>query len=226
MVINANVSSVIPHTLIRSINFKPDTGEFLTIRDVIDVDISSLAMRMLMDKMRRSPEHFSAVPSVVIDNQAFFVNNVGITILFDEFQLSTIVSGYFPLQIKHSHLRSVVLSADRVYHPSGNNYNLVMVPLRYVAEGLGYEVKWIAETDNVVVGRELDGEEPVYIAWMRAGVNAFHTSDTMHHILEAPPRRSAEGLTYVPITFFERILPLSVYGRDSYGNITFLSYFE
>jgi hypothetical protein len=101
-----------------------------------------------------------------------------------------------------------------------------MVPIRYVAEGLGYEVRWFEDTEKVVVGHDLHGEEPQHIAWMRIGVNAFHTSDTVHHTLEASPRRSELGSTYVPITFFERILPLSVYSRDSYGNIKFLSYVE
>lgn len=223
IVINAYVSSVISRNLVRSINFCPHTGEFMTIRDATDMDIAPLAMRILIDRMRRSPEQFYGVPSVVITNQAFFVNNVGITILFDEFQLSSMVSGYYSLELPHSRLQEAFLPADRVYFPTGNNYNLIMVPLRYVAAQLGYRVHWNQDLLRATVWHDSE-PEPQRLAWMQVGVNAYHISDDMHRPLEAPPHIAESGAMYVPITFFEQILPFSIYNRDSYGNIIFLAY--
>jgi len=219
ILIRASVSSAIYSTLVRSVNFCPHTGDFLTLRDAMEFDIVPLANRMLAERMRRSPESFYAAPSVSLDEQAFFVNHNSIVILFDEFQLSSVVSGVFSLELRKANIRTVSISTGQLLE-NDHAYNLMMVPLRYVAENLGYDVSrrrgganiwWRASASNVQL-----------IAWMYWGINEYHTQN-MTQSLEAPPYNQ-HGVTYVPITFFEQVLPLSVYSIDSFGTITFLAY--
>ena len=224
IVIYASVSSVISRNLVRSINFCPYTGDFLTIFDATDVDIVSLAGRVLTERMRRSPEDYYAVQSIVFENQAFFVSNLGLTILFDEFQLSSMVSGNYRLELTSRSVRTANINADQSRPSEDNNYDLVMVPLRIIAEQLGFYVHW----DTFALRVELwngdpESETSQILAWLYPGINLYSTQDNIHRALEAPPFL-VNGTTYVPITFFEQILTNSVYSKDAYGNITILAY--
>ena len=218
ILIRVSVSSAIYSTLVRSVNFCPHTGEFLTIRNAMDFDIVPLANRMLAERMRRSPENFYAAPSVSLDEQAFFVTCSSITILFDEFQLSSVVSGVFSLELRKANIRTVTISQDQVL-PHDHAYNLMMVPLRYVTRGLGYHPYRRPGGANIWFA---SGSDVRLIAWLYQGINEYHTPDMTQSLEVAPYNRG--GLIYVPITFFEQILPLTVYNIDSFGNITFLAY--
>jgi len=223
ILIKASVSSVISRTMVRSINFCPHTGEFLTARDVFYVDIIPLAETKLAVEIRRSPEHFYLAQSILLDNQAFFVTDYGITILFDEFQLSSMVSGVFSLELLFDNIQIATVSLDELLS-NDHAYNIPMVPLRSVGMQLGYDVRWVNRRAEVSVIAE-DGERELLI-WAYPGVNEYHMPGQARPLVleAAPERRLGTGQIYVPITFFEQILPLSVYNRDSYGNITFLAY--
>jgi len=220
ILIRASVSSAIYRTLVRSVNFCLHTGEFLTIRDVGNFDVVPLANRILEERVRRAPENFYAVSSVSLDNQAFFADCYGITILFDEFQLSSTVSGVFYLELKYENIRTVAISPDQLL-PNDNAYNLMMVPLSYVAGGLGYSaLRRQPGGANIFFA---SGSDIRLLAWLYQDINEYHTQD-MTMALEAPPHNRNDRI-YVPITFFDHILPLTVYSIDSFGNITFLAYF-
>lgn len=220
IVIHGSISSAIYRTLVRSVNFCPYTGAIFTVRDAMGVDIVPLATRILEERMRRSPEHFYALPSVSMGNQAFFMTEDSIIILFDEFQLSSMVSGVFPLELRQSNIRTASISPDMLL-PTHHAYQLMMVPLRTVAEQLGYEVGLTASTGRINVWRGAPDEDNL-VAWMYAGANEYHALGFVQSLESAPFNRG--GRNYVPITFFERILPLTVYHVDSFGNITFLAY--
>ena len=220
IIINASVAAAIDRTLVRSVNFSSN-GDMLTIRDAMEFDIVPLAQRILEDRMHRSPENFYASPSVSLENQAFFVSNGSLTILFDEFQLSSMVSGVFPLEIRRANIRTTVITPDMLLSGS-HAYSLMMVPLRMVAEDLGYTVNsGPGGRANVWEGK---AHESDLLAWMYTGINEYHTPE-MTRSLEAAPFNSG-GRNFVPITFFEQILPLTVYHVDSFGNIIFLAYLE
>ena len=222
VLIKASVSSVISRTLVRSINFCPHTGEFLTARDAFYVDVIPLAEAKLALEMRRSPEHFYLAQTISLGSQAFFVTDYGITILFDEFQLSSMVSGVFPLELLFDKIRTATISLDELLQHD-HAYNIPMVPLRSAGMQLGYDVRWVNRRAEVSLITE-NGERDLRI-WAYPGINEYHVSGHSSRSLEAAPeRRLGSGQIYVPITFFEQILPLSVYNRDSYGNITFLAY--
>ena len=225
ILIKASVSSVISRTLVRSINFCPATGEFLTIRDAYVLDIVPLAEAKLADEMRRSPEHFYLAQSISLDNQAFFVTDYSITILFDEFQLSSMVSGVYPLELMFANIQVATLSLSELLARE-QVYNIPMVPLRNVGQQLGYYVRWDGEKGRAEVYLITGDGEHELLIWAIPGINEYHhmPTDQVRALEAAPARRTGSGSVYVPITFFEQILPLSVYIRDSYENLTFLAY--
>ena len=223
IVIYASITSLINRTLVRSINFCPHTGDELAMSDATANGMILLANRILTDRMRRHPEQFYAAQSVNLERQAFFITNNGLTILFDEFQLSAMVTGYVALELANSSIRTATISMENTYVPIGNNYNLIMVPFRAVSEQLGFEVKWNDELARAELWRNAENGELQLLTWMSPGINSYHTPD-MQRSLEAAPYLSSHNAIYVPITFFEQILALSVYSIDQYDNITFLVY--
>ncbi|MCL1788466.1 MAG: hypothetical protein FWG38_10815 [Defluviitaleaceae bacterium] len=217
IVIYATVASAIDRTLVRSVNFSSN-GAILTLRDAMGFNVIPLAERILEDRMHRTPESFYAAASVSLEDQAFFMSNGRLTILFDEFQLSSMVSGVIPLEIRRSNIRIASITQDMLL-PSDHAYNLMMVPLRRVAEDLGFGVD--PRLGGANVWRGVANESPL-LAWMHTGVNEYHTPDMSRSLEAAPYNR--HGVTYVPITFFDQILPLTIYSVDPFGNITFLAY--
>lgn len=222
VLIRASISSLISHTLVRSVNFCPHTGELLTARQVSHIDVIPLAERILREQLRRSPEFFYRTQSINMEQQAFFKTEDGITFLFDEFQLSSLVSGVFPLELLYSHMQTASIGIDQLL-PNDHAYNLKMVPLRTVAQQLGYNVEWV----NGRVEVSLDtAEGRQLLIWVYPDVNEYrmqvHMQEHTRSLEAAPYNR--HGNIYVPITFFDQILPLSIYSIDAFGNITFLAY--
>jgi hypothetical protein len=184
-------------------------------------DIIPLASRMLMERMRRSPEQYYAAHTISLDNQAFFITERRLTVLFDEFQLSSMVSGVISLELRRENIHAVTISP---YHllSSDHAYNLMMVPLREVTQQLGYVAHRNSINRNLEIW-DMSAVPPQLVAWMITNTNEYHTQD-MTRSLEAAPYLNNDGRTYVPITFFEQILPLTVYIIDPFGYITFLAY--
>jgi len=223
IVIYASITSLINRTLVRSINFCAHTGYELAMADVTASGMIPLASSILTDRMRRQPEQFYAAQAVNLQNQAFFITNHGLTILFDEFQLSAMVHGYVALELANDNIRMATISMENTYTPTDNNYSLIMVPLRAVSEQLGFEVGWNDEYERAELWRKAEDGDLLLVTWMSPGINLYHTSDSQRS-LEAAPYLASHNVIYVPITFFEQLLTLSVYSIDQYGNITFLVY--
>lgn len=217
LVIEARVSSVISRTLVRSINFCARTGRNLTLRNSMDIDIVPLASRILAENMRRNPEHFYSIPAT-LDYQSFFVTELGVTILFDEFQLSAAVSGVTALEILNANVRRAVITETQALSKE-NGYTLVMVPLGTVAQQLGFETAWDSAQQRAAI---LDSRGE--IAWMYIGINSYHIP-TAHRTLESAPYL-VDSHTFVPITFFTQVFPVTVYSITPDGDIVFLTYVE
>lgn len=90
---------------------------------------------------------------------------------------------------------SFVLEAGKVKKVD----NVTMLPLREVAEGLGYEVGWDNDLRSVTVGTVPMGVNFV------VGQNAYNKARMMPTELEKAPE-IIENLTYVPASFFTDII--------------------
>ncbi|MCL2388051.1 MAG: stalk domain-containing protein [Defluviitaleaceae bacterium] len=217
IVIYANVVTTLPHTLVRSVNFSASDGTLLSMDDATGMNVTPLAGRILAEKIRSNPERYYAALSIPLASQAFFVTDDRLVILFDGFRLSTRVGDVETLELIFQNINTVILTTED-YRPNGP-YGLKMIPLRAMLEGqLGYNIRWCDEYNYAAVYRN-----STRIIKLRPNDNEYIVLDTQRRSLESAPL-IFNGSMYVPITFFDQILPLTTYTVDSEGNITFLAY--
>jgi len=216
IVIEARVQSTLPRTLVRSVNFSLYDGRLLTINQAMGANILPLAERVLADRIRNNPEHYYAALNAPVMDQAFYVTNEGLVILFDGFSLSSSSGDISTIQFTHADIRTHRLPRTDYYIQAG--YLLKMIPLRLVAEtGLGWEVDWHTHRGNPILLVNRDTVIELVIADVQ-----YIVSGVTHTLENAPMMRNTS--TYVPITFFDQIMPLTSYSIDAGGTITFIAY--
>ena len=222
IVIYADVVTTLPHTLVRSVNFCVSEGRLLSMNEAVGMEIAPLAERILAERIRNNPERYYAALSAPLANQAFYLTNDRLVILFDGFRLSTRVGEVDTIELILENINTVVLTKDD-YRPDGP-YGLKMIPLRDMLEGqLGFDVDWFDCDDwgnHAIISR--NGQNLIEL---RPDDNEYIVLGTQRRSLEAAPQ-VIDGRTYIPITFFDQILPLTTFSIGTNGSITFLSYFE
>ena len=229
VVIYATVSSVISRTFVQSVNFDPVDGLILTVNEAMGMDALSLAERVLSERIRRDPARYYAALSVSLDDPAFYMTTDKLVLLFNEFQLSTTRGGVDSIVLMHDNIRHAVVASGSYYFRQGG-YHLQMVPLRDILERqLRYHVSYFRGQYGMstYVMQVNVRRGPQTIISMRPHFNEYTVfgMGTMQRTLslEAAPE-IRNGAVYVPITFFNQVLPLTTYSVDTFGTITFLSY--
>jgi hypothetical protein len=218
IVISANVVTTLPHTLVRSVNFCKDSGRILSMNEAAGKTIAPLAERILAEKIRSNPERYYAALSAPLSTQAFYITSDRLVILFDGFRLSTRVGEVAGIEIILSNIKTVVLNPED-YRTDGP-YGIKMIPLRSMLEyRLGYNVSW-----DEVYRRATISRNGINLIELGEDTNEYIILGTQRRALEAPPKMIGDYM-YVPITFFDQILPLTTYTIGFDGSITFLAYF-
>jgi hypothetical protein len=225
VIVYSTTSSVTSKSEVFSVNFRPETAEAMTLTDAVGPGIAPLAEKLLTDMLRRNPERYNAAfNSASLNFQSFYLTDRQVVLLFDEFQLLTTADGIKEFAIDLPQLSAVTVRHDQ-YHILPGGYNLKMVPLRQVCEGLGYDIGWDAESSRITISR--DG---VLLIGMESGVNSYDVIGVKNRSLEAAPENlytlSYGYAIFVPITFFDQLLNLVTYSVDEDGNIIFLAYNE
>jgi len=217
VVIQAHVSSAIARTLVRSVNFDLRTGTARSLQDVMGMDILPLTEVILNDRVRRDPERYYAARSANLMTQPFYITNNHLVILFDEFQLSTRIGGIGTIELNIGQIRTAHIEEDD-YIMNENGYSLKMVPIRSILNQFGgFEFAWDAENTAATIMR---GDMHIII---RPEINEFVIDGITIRQLESAPLL-VEGQIFVPITFFDQVLPTTTYTIDNDGSIMFLSY--
>jgi len=202
-------------TEVISINFNVHTGALVSASDVVGPYVVQLADRLLLEMIRRNPDHYNPAFTGMQQDQAFSITNREITFWFDEFQLAPGYEGIVSLSLRLSNIKTVTLSADALHIRSA--FNLKMIPL-HIVEDLGYVLTWNNETNraSIYYNDEL-------IIELTPGYNDYVWEHRFTRSLEVAPEIIVDR-TYVPISFFDQILSLIAYSIDDDGNITFASY--
>ena len=216
IVLQSTTVSATTRTEVVSINFNMNTGATITAAGAVGGHIVQLADRVLAERIRRNPESYNAAFSRMRRSQAFSVTDQEITFWFDEFQLSATSEGLSTLVLDRSNIREFTLRSSQYHTRSG--FNIKMVPLGITATALGYTVRW--NEDTRTVGVYLQEERLIEL---HLGVNRYERENRFTITLEAAPE-IIDDFTFVPISFFDRILSLVAYSVDSRGNIIFASY--
>ncbi|MGF7185865.1 hypothetical protein GGQ84_001958 [Desulfitispora alkaliphila] len=95
----------------------------------------------------------------------------------------------------------IVVNNERIDAPSAytNEADVVMVPLRPIAEAIGYEISWDSETQSIRLGLGINltiGEDN-YI-YMKTAPIKLGTAPTIEN-----------GITYVPLNFFREVMKMN-----------------
>lgn len=96
------------------------------------------------------------------------------------------------------------LSKDRLIEHNG----VQMIPLRYVAESLGYEVKWNGDT------RSVELTKGVHWHLLTIGKDSYNFAKMHIELGEVPILHNSR--TYVPLRFFDQVLRVNVQFAEEY----------
>jgi hypothetical protein len=72
----------------------------------------------------------------------------------------------------------------------------IMVPVRAIAEALGYEVNWVAQTRTVLIGDNIS---------FSIGQYYYYNQETVQRVTTSPSELT-NGTTYVPLNFFKNVV--------------------
>jgi len=216
IVIYARSRAVTDRTSVLSVNFDPSSGQAVTLTQAIGHNITPLAEARIAEMIRLDPATYHAAFSARPTGQAFYVTNTSLVLLFDEFQLSSVPGATTRITFQLNNLRFYRLElADYRVEPV-DGYAIRMVPLGRVLAGLGYSTAW-ANGEAVVSrgGRTLITLVP--------GENNYLLNGVLLRSLEVAPTMIDRRM-YVPISFFDQILPLTAFNVAANGRVTFMTY--
>lgn len=214
---------------VNSVNFSRSLQSWIQIDDpaALGPNAVSLANKVISQRIKDNPdEYYQNFPGITKDD-AFVVEDNGVSVYFDSGKVAPGADGEISFLLESQCVTSYWLPSDR-YIVDAANYNLRMIPLRMVAENLGYTVTWTPGDVNtlIVVSRSDD-----FMATLTIGANNYSVSGPsapdkpVSRQLEAAPEL-VDGVTYVPVSFFDQILELVSFSIDSDGGITFSTYLD
>lgn len=98
-------------------------------------------------------------------------------------------------------LLNIIVRNEKIKAPSAyiDENSTIMVPLRAIAEALGFEVKWNGDTQSVMIGEDIS-----------FSVDKDRYMDMKNSPIELGTVPAlVEGTTYVPLEFFPRVMGMS-----------------
>ncbi|MCL2604195.1 MAG: copper amine oxidase N-terminal domain-containing protein [Defluviitaleaceae bacterium] len=224
VVMYAGIAAVTTREAVRSINFNAATGEPLTFACVMGSDFAPLPMRILSEWTRENPERFYSARTAPLS--AFYITDTLLVFLFDEALITTEVGEAGRLEMKLENIiRLTPISPDQ-YRILENIYYLKMVPIRPIMEQLGYNIVWEGRNARAMIWWDANSRDSGSLMMeINMGVNRYGWRGIPARTLEAPPMMDiANGRIFIPITFFDLIMPRTTYYVDEDGYIRFLAY--
>lgn len=199
-------------------NININTGNIYNFKDLFDDKSISFVENRILDMISKNPEmYFEDYEHTIKDKNGefnFYFDGNKLVIYFGQYDITPYAAGirYFELNI--SDLKGII--KDDIYNSvieenakghiyyNGldikskneliqNNDCITMVPLRDIAESLGYKVDWNKEDGAIIAG-----------GFIKAGINSYWKAGTEPVQLIAPIVKN--GVTYVPSDYFTKVL--------------------
>jgi len=222
IVMYASIAAITNREAVATINFHPITGEILTIPAVMGEDFPALVEGILTNWTRDFPEtHYAAITAPLT---AFYLTHDKLVILFDEFQITNEPGDLTRLELRLERIIRIQPIAPIDYYVRTQIYNLIMVPLKPILHQLGY---YATSHDEGIVRIWANPSQTHLISELRLEENHFVWDGGMPRTLESPPLAHNDlhdNIVMVPITFFDRVVPLTTYHVDNSGMIHILAY--
>jgi len=221
IVISATARAVTDRTSVLSVNFNPRNGASITLGEAMArrgfSNIELLAESKIADMIRQDPATFYAAFTAPPTGQAFYLTDTSLFLLFDEFQLSSVPGAISHIEFQLSNIQTHTVRSNE-YRISEGRYDIKMMPVRSTLESLGFTVDWDPDNSSAVVS--LHGST---IILLTAGENNYQLNGVLQRSLEVAPTMYNHHM-YVPLSFFDQILPLTAFSVNNQGAITFITY--
>jgi len=223
VVMYASIAAVTVREAVRTINFNAQTGEAMTLACVMGENFAPLPMRILTEWTHNYPERYYSAQNAPLS--AFYITDTQLILLFDEFQISTAAGGLGRLEMTLDRIIRLEPIPPHLYQIREDIYNLKMVPIRLIIEEMGYDVDWDRREGRVHIWRSGSRDDNDLMMEIIMGQNRYGWGDVPARALEALPMIDLpNGRILIPITFFDQIMPRTIYYVDDDGYIHFLAY--
>jgi hypothetical protein len=207
-----------------SFNFIEEDAKFVEVNDLLGSNGLRLADKIISAQVRADPERFYADFPGLKQEDAFCIIDDEIVFMFDAFQIAPGSEGIirFPLVIDNVINAKVVLGNG--FWIKDETYSLKMISLRFICDNLNFDLGWDAADKAITLSRE--GEISVDL---KPGTNVYKTNypnapgKVSKRSLESAPE-IVDGITYVPISFFDQILESVAYSVGENDSIVFSTY--
>ncbi len=190
------------------VNFSTTDGSLITLNSVLGGKPIEVVNNYI-NKIIKADSKYDKEVTITEDSQFYLIDG-NLLLVFDAYTLAQNQTKVIAMTVDLSKITSFKLSASDYY--SKDKFNIRMIPLRKTAEGLYYDVSWIAPTktfhandENTTSSGSLDSN--------------VYTVNNKKVRLESKPELQ-NGTLYVPISYFTDVLGLS-YKIDSNGDVTF-----
>lgn len=190
-------------------------ASLLTLEKLLGSNYKELANAAVKQAITAEPDRFFSSETLqfegIGDSQSFFMDKGQAVLVFQQYEIAPYAAGIIEIKVPAKEeaatvtVRVVRQDKDVVdgpaYHMTGQNIRLV--PLREVAEKLGYTVRWSNKSASADI---IQGA-----AWtsITPGKNQY-TYNKMAPIELSVAPQMIGGVTYVPEAFFNEILKLDV----------------
>jgi hypothetical protein len=206
-----------------SFNFTSDGLSLVDVNDILSPNGLQLATKIISARVKNNPDRFYPNFPGVMETDAFAVIGGDLVFLFDAFHMAPGSEGIISFPISLDSVVNYTVKKSPGYFVK-EQYSLKMVPLRNICGALGYSVAWNS------AGKAITVEWPGEIAVMMSLDKNDYTlsrqpaaDKTTSRALESAPELK-DGITYVPISFFDQILDRVAFSVDESDNIVFSCY--
>ncbi|KZE75335.1 copper amine oxidase [Paenibacillus elgii] len=206
-----------------------DAAKRIELQDLFGADYKQTIDKHIKDEIAKHPDdYFKDGFEGIADTQSFYIHQGSTVIVFSPYEIAPYAAGMpeftipLPKQAQTPGTEAGGLPQKLVVNGTelstvdaavyANVKGTVTVPLRSVAEALGYELKWNAELQAVEL------QKGARWTIVRSGKDEYVINKMAPISLGTAPAINSEGKMYVPLAFFSDILKADV--KSEAGTIT------
>ncbi|MCP3775903.1 DUF4163 domain-containing protein [Paenibacillus sp. MZ04-78.2] len=206
-----------------------DAAERIELKDLFGADYKQTIDKHIKDEIAKHPDdYFKDGFEGIADTQSFYIRQGSAVIIFAPYEIAPYATGtpefIIPLPNQAQTPGADASSKPHTLVVNGKKLSIidatinmdakgtVTVPLRSVAESLGFELKWNAEQQAVEL------QKGAQWTTVRMGKDEYVMNKMAPVSLGTAPAINSEGKMYVPLAFFSDILKADV--KSEAGTIT------
>ncbi len=221
ILVYSSIISATTRDQVDSVCFDAQTRKLLTLTDILGPNGNEIINKYISGRIKADPIKYYQNFDGIGQRLAFYPDDYNLHVLFDSNKIAPGSEGIVRFDIPIKNIINFVIKKD-AYYTKSENYGLKMIPIRAVAEAMGYKVSWAGDIIEVY-----SDTSKIKISF-GIGQNTFQISQSpgdkrLSYALEAPAEL-LNGITYVPISFFDQIMDMAVFSTMDDGSVLFTVY--